>query len=65
MGIREYDIEDPPNMGIRQVSNKVEQVIRSDDYEYFMNRLFSMFCILYIILITGFCVLIYSIFHTN
>uniref|UniRef100_A0A6C0CX20 Uncharacterized protein n=1 Tax=viral metagenome TaxID=1070528 RepID=A0A6C0CX20_9ZZZZ len=63
MGIREYDFEDPPNMNIRNVSNKVEQIIRSDDYNEFVKCLFSMFCILYIILITGFAVLIYSLFH--
>ena len=62
---RKYDIEDPPDMNIRQVSKRVEQVIRSDDYDNFMNCLFSMFCILCLISITGFCVLIYSILHTN
>ena len=66
MGIREeYNIEDPYNMNIKHVSNRVEQVIRSNDYNRFVNCLFSMFCVLYIILIVGFCVLIYAIFNTN
>lgn len=65
MGIREYDFENPSDMNIRNVSNKVEQVIRNDDYNNFMNCLFSMFCVLYIILIAGFCTLIYVLFKTN
>lgn len=65
MGIREYDFENSSDMNIRNVSNKVEQVIRNDDYNNFMNCLFSMFCVLYIILIVGFCTLIYVLFKTN
>ena len=65
MRIRDYDIESKPNMNIRHVSERVEQVIRKDDYTSFINCLFSMFCILYMILIGGFVVLIYNLFYNN
>ncbi len=66
MGAREYDFEaQPQKMNIKCVSDRVEQIISREDYNKFINCIFSMFCILYIILIVGFCALIYSIFNTN